>query len=88
MPHAVSVEVLEMEEREDKDLNYIRAALFVERTSQRPILLGEGGLTLKEIGSQLAGTSSICWPTCTWIWCVQVKKHWLRNPGFLSRLGL
>ncbi len=89
VPHAVSVEVLEMEEREDKDLIYIRAALFVERTSQRPILLGEGGRRLKEIGSQARRDIEHLLGSHVYLdLVVQVKKHRRRNPGFLSRVGL
>lgn len=89
VPHAVSVEVLEMEEREDKDLIYIRAALFVERTSQRPILLGEGGRRLKEIGSQARRDIEHLLGSHVYLdLVVRVKKHWRRNPGFLGRLGL
>lgn len=89
VPHAVSVEVLEMEEREDKDLIYIRAALFVERVSQRPILLGEGGRRLKEIGSEARRDIEHLLGSHVYLdLVVQVKKHWRRNPGFLGRLGL
>ncbi len=43
VPHAIAVEVLDMEPRPAQDLLYIRAAIYVERDSQRPIILGEGG---------------------------------------------
>ncbi|NLT34945.1 MAG: GTPase Era [Gaiellales bacterium] len=89
VPHAVSVEVLEMEEREGKDFIYIRAAVFVERSSQRPILLGEGGRRLKEIGSDARRDIEHLLGRRVYLdLVVQVKKHWRRNPGFLGRLGL
>lgn len=50
VPHSIGVFIEEFEERKEKGLFYIRATIFVERVSQRPILIGHRGAMLKEIG--------------------------------------
>lgn len=50
VPHASAVLVEEFEEREN-GITYISATLWVERDSQKPILIGKGGEKLKRIGS-------------------------------------
>jgi len=49
VPHAVSVRVEEFEEK--PKLTRIAAAIYCERDSQKPILLGKGGQMLKKIGT-------------------------------------
>jgi GTPase len=50
VPHGVGVRVDEFKERENGML-YIAATIFVERNSQKGILIGEGGSMMKAIGS-------------------------------------
>lgn len=89
VPHTISVEVLEMDDRPEKDLVYIRAALYVERVSQRPIILGEQGRRLKTIGTRARKDIEDLLGSHVYLdLVVQVKKHWRKNPGFLGRLGL
>ncbi len=52
VPHSVAVEVDEMVEREDKDILEIYATIYVERDSQKGIIIGKEGRMLKEIGKQ------------------------------------
>lgn len=51
IPHAVAVVVEEITPREGKDLLDMRAEIFVERDSQVGIIVGKGGLLLKDAGS-------------------------------------
>jgi len=89
IPHAVSVEVLEMEPRSDSDLVDIRAAVYVERASQRPIILGRGGQKIKQIGSEARRDIEALLGTRVYLdLLVQVRRRWRRNPGFLGRLGI
>ena len=67
---------------------YIRASLFVERETQKGILIGEGGRTLKAIGTharhrleQLLGQRVYLE---TW---VKVLPKWRRDPAQLDRFG-
>jgi len=52
VPHSVAVEVEEMKPREGKDLVDIMAWIYVERESQKGIVIGKGGSMLKEIGQR------------------------------------
>ncbi len=51
VPYAVAVRLDEYQERGQEGA-YLAATLFVERESQKPIVIGKGGKMLKEIGSQ------------------------------------
>ena len=51
VPHGVGVRVDEFAEREN-GMIYIAATIFVERQSQKGIVIGEGGKMLKQIGSE------------------------------------
>jgi GTP-binding protein Era len=86
LPYAFTAAIEEF--RETTDPVYIRASLFVERDSQKRILIGEGGRTLKAIGrharqrlEQLMGRRVYL---DTW---VKVLPKWRRDPAALSRLG-
>lgn len=52
VPHAVAVEVEEMEEVEEKNLVRIYATIFVEKDSQKGIIIGKNGRMLKEVGTE------------------------------------
>ena len=49
VPHAVAVVVEEMRERDDH-LVYVRATVYVERESQKGIIVGKGGAMLRAVG--------------------------------------
>lgn len=50
IPYAVAVEVEEVKERKDKPLTDVRATIYVEKDSQKGIVIGAGGAMLKRIG--------------------------------------
>lgn len=52
VPHAVAVEVEEMEEVEEKNLVKIYATIYVEKDSQKGIIIGRSGRMLKDIGTE------------------------------------
>ena len=86
VPHSVAVVIEEMER--EGDLTRIHASLVVERDSQKGIVIGKGGQTLKAIGSAaraeiepLAGTKVFL------DLHVKVMKEWQRDPRALDRLG-
>jgi GTPase len=86
LPYAFTAEVDEF--REHTDPVYIRATLFIERDSQKPILIGEGGRTVKALGrrarerlEQLMGRKIYLE---TW---VKVLPHWRRDATQLERFG-
>ena len=86
VPYSFAATVEEF--REAADPIYIRATLFVERESQKRILIGAGGRTIKAIGrharlrlEQLLGGRVFLE---TW---VKVVPHWRQSSEVLARLG-
>lgn len=55
IPYAIAVVVERMEKREDRDLVDLDATLYVERESQKGIVIGKGGARLKQIGASARG---------------------------------
>jgi GTP-binding protein Era len=89
LPHSVAVLVEEMGPDPDRDdLLVIRAFLFVERTSQKPIILGRGGSVLREIGTRARAELEALFGTQIYLDLrVKVAKEWQRDPRQLARLG-
>ena len=86
VPYSVAAEVDEF--REGSEPLYIRVAVYVERPSQRGIVIGEGGRTLRAIGTdarqrieQLLGQR-----VYLDLW-VKVLPNWRSRPHILERLG-
>jgi GTP-binding protein Era len=89
LPHSVAVLVEEMgPDPERDDLLVIRANLFVERASQKPIVLGKGGTVLRDIGTRARTELEALFGTKVYLDLrVKVAKEWQRNPRQLTRLG-
>jgi GTP-binding protein Era len=89
LPHSVAVLVEEMgPDPEREDLLVIRANLFVERSSQKPIVLGKGGTVLRDIGTRAREELEALFGTKVYLDLrVKVAKEWQRDPRQLSRLG-
>jgi GTP-binding protein Era len=86
VPHSIAV-VIEETERED-GLMKIHATLVVERDSQKGIVIGKGGHTLKTIGSRAREEMEILIGTQVFLDLrVKVLKEWQRDPRALERLG-
>ena len=87
VPHGVGVRVDEFTERENGML-YIAATIFVERNSQKGIVIGEGGKMLKAIGSaarkEIEGMSGR--PVFLEL-RVKVLKDWRNDENAMRRLG-
>jgi GTP-binding protein Era len=88
LPHAVEVELDELEERED-GLLVVRARLWAETESQKGILVGAGGRMVKAVGTaarkeieQLLGRRVHL------DLHVRVRKGWRRDEALLDRLGI
>jgi GTP-binding protein Era len=87
VPHSLAVQVDEFTERSD-NLTYIAAVIYVERDSQKGIVLGQGGRMIKRIGQaarpeieELVGSK-----VYLELW-VKVWEKWRRREGMLRRLG-
>lgn len=87
VPHSVAVLVEEIE-REDA-LFRVTASLVVERDSQKGILIGKGGSTLKTIGTRAREEMEPLLGSKVFLDLrVKVLKEWQRDPKALARLGL
>jgi GTP-binding protein Era len=88
LPHSLAVTIDDMIEREDKDLVEIYVNLWVERDSQKGIIIGKGGSRLKQIGVQArAGIEPLVGKPVYLAIQVKVAKEWQRDPKLLGRLG-
>jgi GTP-binding protein Era len=87
VPHAVAVAVLEFKERRE-DLIYISAVIYVERTSQKGIVLGKDGAMLKQIGQGARKSIEEMLGARVYLdlW-VKVRPDWRSNEQELRRLG-
>lgn len=88
LPHSLAVTLDDMSQREDSDLVDIYANVFVERDSQKAIIIGKGGSRLKEIGAtSRAAIESLLGQRVFLSIRVKVAKDWQRDPKQLQRLG-
>ncbi|MFI9718366.1 GTPase Era [Streptomyces sp. NPDC052396] len=92
LPHSIAVVVEEMLPREgrpaDKPLLDIHANLFIERPSQKGIIIGPKGARLKEVGMKSRKHIEALLGTPVYLDLhVKVAKDWQRDPKQLRRLG-
>ncbi len=87
VPHSIAVEVTEWKEREN-GIIFIRANIYVERDSQKGIIIGKGGRMLKAIGTAARVDIEKLLNTKVFLelW-VKVKKDWRDNLKTLEELG-
>ena len=88
LPHSIAVTIDEMGEREGGNIYDVHANVWVERDSQKGIIIGKGGSRLKDVGSkarneieQLLGRKIFLSLR------VKVSADWQRDPKALGRLG-
>ena len=90
LPHSLAVVVEEMEPREGRDdgLVDVRVNLFVERDSQKGIVIGKKGVRLRDVGTAARqGISALLGVPVFLDLHVKVAKDWQRDPKQLRRLG-
>jgi GTP-binding protein Era len=92
LPHSLAVVVDEMELREDRPedrpLLDIHAIVYVERDSQKAIVIGKGGSRLKDVGTKARrGIEALLGTPVFLDLHVKVAKDWQRDPRQLRRLG-
>ncbi|OBF81019.1 GTPase Era [Mycobacterium sp. 852002-51163_SCH5372311] len=89
LPHSLAVVIDEVSPREGRDdLTDVYAVLYVERPSQKGIVIGKGGARLREVGT--AAREQIEKLLGTKIYLdlrVKVAKNWQQDPKQLGRLG-
>jgi GTP-binding protein Era len=92
LPHSLAVVVEEMVPREDRPednpLLDVRVNVFVERPSQKAIVIGRGGSRLREVGTNARkGIEALLGQKVFLDLHVKVAKDWQRDPKQLQRLG-
>jgi len=88
LPHSLAVTIDDLIEREDKNLLEIYANVFVERDSQKGIIIGRGGERLRDVGVRArAGIEPLVGKPVFLSLRVKVAKEWQRDPKQLGRLG-
>lgn len=87
VPHAVAVDVDEMATRSKGDV-YIRATIYVERDSQKGIVIGGHGSMLREIGQRARHDIEVLLGAKVYLdlW-VKVRKDWRNRDAILKSFG-
>ena len=86
VPYSVAVQVEEY--REDRSPLYIRAVIYVERDSQKAIIIGSKGAQIRKIGESARKKIETFAGEKVYLdlW-VKVLANWRKNPGSLNRFG-
>ncbi len=86
VPYSFAAAVEEF--REDDRPVYIRVTLYVERETQKAIVIGAGGRTIKALGSHARTRLEALMGVPVYLDCwVKVLPHWRKNASALTRLG-
>ncbi|MCL5289625.1 MAG: GTPase Era [Firmicutes bacterium] len=87
VPHSVAVMVEELVERPN-DVLAVRAVIYTEKESQKGILIGKGGQTLKKIGQLAREEMEALFGTKVFLelW-VKVKSDWRKKEAYLKNFG-
>ena len=87
VPHAMAVRVDEYKERQETGA-YLAATLFVERESQKGIVIGKGGAMLKEIGASARREIETLTGRKVYLELrVKVRPNWRNDEEMLGRMG-
>ncbi|MBJ8342282.1 MULTISPECIES: GTPase Era [Antrihabitans] len=89
LPHSLAVVIEEVVEREGRtDMLDVHALLYVERSSQKGIVIGKGGARLRDVGTAARAQIEKLLGTKVFLELhVKVAKDWQRDPKQLGRLG-
>ncbi|WP_036567375.1 GTPase Era [Nocardia sp. BMG51109] len=89
LPHSLAVVIEEILPREENpDMLDVHALLYVERPSQKAIVIGKGGARLKEVGTAARKQIEHILGTRIYLHLhVKVAKDWQRDPKQLGKLG-
>ena len=88
LPYAVAVEVEAVRAREGTDLTDVEATIYVEKDSQKGIVIGAGGTMLKRIGAAARPAIEELLDTRVFLKLhVKVDEAWRKDPKALRRFG-
>jgi GTP-binding protein Era len=87
VPHSVAVEITEYKER-SATMTYIAANIYVERDTQKAIIIGKNGSLLKTIGTEAREELATTIGTQVYLELfVKVLKNWRMDEDLMRRLG-
>lgn len=87
VPHAMAVGIEQMEPRSNGTL-FISAFIYIERESQKPIVIGQGGARIREIGQKARGEIEQLMKRSVYLELrVKVREKWRENDMWIQRLG-
>ncbi|KAF0153007.1 MAG: GTP-binding protein Era [Ignavibacteria bacterium] len=87
IPYSTEVEIEEFAERQGRK-DYIRAAIIIERESQKPIIIGDKGSAIKKLGKNAReAIESFLQREVFLELFVKVKEKWRSNSNMLNRFG-
>ena len=88
VPHAIGVAVNEMTYVKKSDLHRIEAIIYVERDSQKGIIIGKGGSSIKRIGTEARTDLEQLLGSRVFLELkVKVRKNWRRDATQIRRFG-
>lgn len=88
LPHSLAVTIDDVSKRDDKEIVDVYANLFVERDSQKAIVIGKHGSRLREVGERArAQIEPLVGSRVFLSLRVKVARDWQRDPKQLGRLG-
>jgi GTPase len=89
LPHSIAVVIEEMTPREGRDdLLDVHAYIYVERSSQKGIVIGKGGARLRQVGVDARRQIEALLGTRIYLDLhVKIAKDWQRDPKQLRKLG-
>ena len=88
VPHAIGVQVEDMGPAGNGDATYISAFIYVERDSQKGIIIGKGGSAIKQIGTEARADLEQLLGCLVFLDLrVKVKKNWRRDASQIRRFG-
>lgn len=87
IPHAIGVNVDRMV-KESEDRVHIEATIYVERDSQKGIVIGKGGKKLKEVGKRARRDIEMLLGSKVYLelW-VKVQRDWRNKVNFIRQIG-
>lgn len=89
LPYACAVTVESFKEQKRPPRDIIRATIHVERDSQKAIVIGRGGQTIKAISIESRkAIAELSGRDCDLFLNVAVTANWTRDPALMQRLGL
>lgn len=88
IPHAVAVQIEEFDESRRPELVRIHAVIYVEKPSQKGIVIGKGGRVLKAVGREAREEMETLLDAKVFLdlW-VKVWKNWRKDPRAIRSLG-